>query len=94
MRVDQNELRDAKEYIKGSLMLASESNDNQMVRLAQNETHFGHYIPLQEIVNRIEAVTEDDILDLAESLFQPNRFALTLLGPVTDEKAYKEIFNP
>lgn len=93
-RVDQNELRDAKEYIKGSLMLASESNDNQMVRLAQNETHFGRYIPLQEIVNRIEAVTEDDILDLAESFFQPNRFALTLLGPVTDEQAYKAIFNP
>jgi len=92
-RVDPNELRKAKEYTKGNLMLASENNDTQMVRAAQNETHFGFYIPLQDIVDRIESVTEDDILDLAESLLQANRFALTMLGPVTDEKAYDEILT-
>ncbi len=92
-RVSPNELRDAKEYTKGSLLLASESNDNQMARLAQNETHFGHYITLQEIVNSIESVSEDDVLDLAESLFQPNQFALTMLGPVTDKKAYTDILK-
>ena len=91
MRVDPNELQDAKEHTKGSLMLASESNDNQMVRLSQNETHFGRYIPLEEIANNIESVTQDDILHLAESLFQKSRFALTLLGPVADEKIYDEI---
>jgi predicted Zn-dependent peptidase len=92
-RVDPNELRKAKEYTKGNLMLASENNDNQMVRAAQNETHFGNYIPLQDVVNRIESVTEDDILDLAESLLQENRFALTMLGPVADEKAYDDILT-
>jgi len=93
MRVDPNELQDAKEHTKGSLMLASESNDNQMVRLSQNETHFGRYIPLEEIANNIESVTQDDILHLAESLFQKSRFALTLLGPVADEKIYDEILR-
>jgi predicted Zn-dependent peptidase len=72
-------------------MIASESNDNQMVRMAQNETHFGRYIPLDEVINNVEAVTEDDILELAESLFQNNRFALTLLGPVTDEHVFDDI---
>jgi predicted Zn-dependent peptidase len=93
MRVDPNELRDAKEHTKGNIMLASESNDNQMVRLAQNEIHFGRYIPLEEIVNNIESVTQDDILHLAESLLQKGRFALTILGPVTDEKVYDEILT-
>lgn len=92
-RVDPNELQDAKEHTKGSLMLASESNDNQMVRLAQNETHFGRFIPLEEIANNIESVTQDDILHLAESIFQKRQFALTLLGPVTDEKVYDEILT-
>ncbi len=92
-RIDSNELRYAKEYTKGNLMLASESNDNQMVRMAQNETHFGRYIPMEEIINNIEAVTEDDILELAESLFQNNRFALTLLGPVTDKHAFDDIMR-
>jgi len=93
MRVDPNELRNAKEFTKGGLMLASESNDNQMVRLAQTETHFGRYIPLEEIVNNIESVTEDQIIELAQSLFQKSRFALTMLGPVPDGKAFDEILT-
>ena len=92
-RVDPGELRYAKEYTKGSLMLASESNDNQMVRMAQNETHYGRFVPLKEIVDKIEAVTEADIQNLAESLFQKNRFALTLLGPVADKHVFNDILS-
>ena len=91
MRVGSDELRDAKEYTKGNLLLASENNDNQMVRLAQNDTHFGRYIPLQEIIDNIESVTQDDILELAQTIFQDNCFALTMLGPVDDRAAYEDI---
>jgi predicted Zn-dependent peptidase len=91
MRVDASELHYAKEFTKGNLMLASESNDNQMVRMAQNETHFGRYVPLEEIINNVDAVTEDDILQLAEDLFQDNRFSVTLLGPVEDEHLLDDI---
>jgi predicted Zn-dependent peptidase len=93
IRIDPNELQDAKEHTKGSLMLASESNDNQMVRLAQNEIHFGRYIPLEEIANNIQSVTQDDILDLAESLFQKTGFALTILGPVPHDNEFNDILT-
>ena len=89
--IDPDELRYAKEFTKGNLMLASESNDNQMVRMAENETHYGSYIRLEEIANKIEAVTEDDIRNLADSLFPTNRFALTLLGPVTNKNEFDEM---
>jgi len=62
-----------------------------MVRLAQNEIHFGRYIPLQEVVNKIEEVTADDIIDLASTLFDNDQLAITLLGPVTDKKEYEDI---
>ena len=94
VRIDPDELRYAKEFTKGNLMLASESNDNQMVRMAQNETHYGRYIPLEEVVNKIEAVTEDDICNLAETLFPAHRFALTLLGPVTDKDEFDDMLGP
>ena len=94
VRIDPDELRYAKEFTKGNLMLASESNDNQMVRMAQNETHYGRYIPLEEVVNKIEAVTEDDICNLAETLFPAHRFALTLLGPVTDKNEFDDMLGP
>jgi len=91
--VDSTELQSAKEYTKGNLMLASESIDSQMVRLAQNEIHFGRYITLQEIANKIEEVTVDDIIDLASTLFGNDQHAITLLGPVTDKKLYEDILT-
>ena len=91
--VDSTELRSAKEYTKGNLMLASESIDSQMVRLAQNEIHFGRYIPLQEVVNKIEEVTADDIIDLASTLFDNDQLAITILGPVPDKKEYEDILT-
>ncbi len=89
--VSPDELRKAKEYTKGNLLLASESNDNQMVRIAQNDTHFGRFIPLQEVLDNIEAVAVDEIFELAESLFRPNGFALTVLGPVEDKHAFEDL---
>ncbi len=89
--IDSNELHDAREYTKGNLLLASESVDSQMVRLAQNEILLKRYVPLQEIVDKIDSVTEDEILGLAKELFQKNQLALTILGPVDDKKSFEDI---
>ena len=90
--VNPSELKGAIEYTKGGLLLASESIDNQMVRSAQNEIHFGHNIPLQDIIENVEAVTRDDILELANELFNPEQMALTLLGQsVNDKKKFEDI---
>ena len=90
--VDAPELTGAMEYTKGSLLLASESADNQMVRSAQNEIHFGDEVALQEVIEKIEAVTPQDIQDLANDLFERNQMTLTLLGPLdTEKKAFEEI---
>jgi len=91
--VAPSELGDAKEFLKGSLLLACESVDNQMVRLAQNELHFDRYIPLQEVVDRIEQITADDITDLARDLFRTDRLALTLLGPVADDTSLSDMLK-
>lgn len=80
--VSAAELKDAKEYTKGNLCLATESVDNQMVRLAQNEIHFRDYISLQSVIDSIEAVTAEEIQNLATALFKPEQASLTLLGSV------------
>jgi predicted Zn-dependent peptidase len=85
------ELQGAVEYTKGSLLLASESNDNQMVRSAQNEIHFNRDIPLQEVIEKVESVTAADILDLAQNIFESNQTVLTVLGPVQDKKPFENL---
>jgi predicted Zn-dependent peptidase len=57
-----------------------------MVRSAQNEIHFGCEVPLQDIIEKVEAITRQDILELANDLFDPHQMALTLLGPADDDK--------
>lgn len=93
-RVLESELRGAKEYIKGNLLLSSESSENQMVRLAQNEMHFQRQVPLQEVVEKIDAVTTDDIQDIADRLFSNSKTSLTVLGPAKDKTDYENILSP
>ena len=84
------ELCDAKEFTKGNMLLASESTDNQMVRLAQGEINYQRYVPLEEVVDHIDAVTAEDIQALADRLFQENHMVLTLLGPLSGTTPFKE----
>ena len=90
--VDTSVVKDAKEYAKGSLMLAAESVDNQMARLAQNELNLGRFVPLQEIMDEIDRVTPDEIRELAEELFRPEPSALVVLGPVANAEEFQGAF--
>ena len=92
-RVDSAELHGAIEYTKGSLLLASENNDNHMVRNAQNEIHFNRDIPLREVIEQVESVTVDDIVELSRSLFKKNKMALTLLGPVKEKMPFADLLH-
>jgi predicted Zn-dependent peptidase len=91
--VDPAELRDAKEFTKGGLLLGAESVDNAMVRLAQNEIHFGQFVRLETVIERIEAVTVAEIQELAGDLFDPARAALTSLGPAGDADAFQALLG-
>ena len=93
-RVNDAELDSAKEYIKGNLLLGSESSENQMVRLAQNEMHFQRHLPLSEVVRKIEAVSPDDIQEIAGRLFKSSQSSLTVLGQIRDAAAYNNILEP
>jgi predicted Zn-dependent peptidase len=79
------ELQAAREYLRGSIYLGAEDVDHLMMRLAKNEINFGHYIPLEDIVNGLLKVTPDEIQELARELVQPGKWALTLLGPVAGD---------
>jgi predicted Zn-dependent peptidase len=78
-------LQDAKAFTKGNLLMAEESPDSQMVRLAQNELYFGRYIPMSSVIDRIDGVAPDDLVDVADGLWRNGAPALTILGPGADD---------
>jgi predicted Zn-dependent peptidase len=80
--VSQEELRRAKNHLKGSLMLSLESTSARMSNLARQELYFHRFSTLDEILASIEAVTAEQVQELARTFFQPDRIAVTVLGPI------------
>ena len=79
-QVPPEELRRAKDHLKGSLMLSLESTSSRMANLARQELYFRRFFTLDELRDAIEAVTAEEIQEIAQYSFQPERIALTVLG--------------
>lgn len=75
-----DELRRAKDQLKGNLLLSLESSMSRMSNLARQQMHFNYFFGMQEILDRVESITEDQVLAMANQLFQPEMVAVTLLG--------------
>src|SRR6266403_691627 len=84
--VSEEELLRAKNHLKGSLMLSLESTSSRMSNLARQELYFGKFYSLEEILAAIDAVTRDQLQSLANQFFQPDRIAVTVLGPTNGFK--------
>jgi predicted Zn-dependent peptidase len=84
--VGEEELRRAKDHLKGSLMLGLESTGSRMSNLARQEMYFGRFFSLDELVESIEAVTAGDIQKIARTFFDARQIALTVLGNLENFK--------
>ena len=88
--VSDDELRRAKDHLKGSLMLSLESTSSRMSNLARQEKYFGRIATLDEITEQIEQVTADQIREISADWFQQDRIALAVLGNLQGFKMGRE----
>lgn len=84
--VDEDELRRAKNNLKGSLMLGLESTSSRMSNLARQQLYFGRFPSMDELLEHIEGVTSEQMREVANEFFQPERLGLAVLGPLTGVK--------
>ena len=78
--IPEEELRRAKDQLKGSLMLSLESSTSRMSNLARQEMYFERFFSLDETIEQIESVTAEQVTEMAASLFQTEKIAVTALG--------------
>lgn len=86
MPIGNDEFRLAQEHIKGSLTLQLESTSSRMIRLGRNEFALGRHVDSEEVEERIDAVTPDEVQQLARELLLEENLGLCIIGPV-DESA-------
>jgi predicted Zn-dependent peptidase len=79
--VPAEELRRAKDHLKGSVMLSLESTSSRMSHLARQEMVFGRHISFDEILANIEAVSDADVLRVAQDLFRDGGMVASVVGP-------------
>ena len=80
--VAEDELRRAKDHLKGSLLLSLESSGARMSNLARQEMYFQRFFTVKELQASVEAVTREDVQQIAREFFQPEKIAVTVLGPL------------
>ena len=78
--VPDEELRRAKDQLKGSLMLSLESSTARMSNLARQEMYFDRFFSLDELIEKIESVTVEEVQGLANEFFRTESIAVTVLG--------------
>jgi predicted Zn-dependent peptidase len=78
--IGEDELRRAKDHLKGSLALGLESTSSRMSNLARQELFFGRFFTVDEMVECIESVSADQILAIAQDFFGGKQVGLVALG--------------
>jgi predicted Zn-dependent peptidase len=88
--VAEDELRRAKDQLKGSLMLSLESSTARMSNLARQEMYFDRFYGMDQLIEKIEAVTAEDLKQLADEFFRTESIAVTVLGNLNGLKLRRE----
>lgn len=81
--VTETELKRGKGMVKGGLVLGMEDTGSRMARLGRGELLFGNELTVDEILAKVDAVTLDDVAELATEVLNRPR-SLAVAGPFTE----------
>ncbi len=84
--VGEPELRKAKEYLKGHLVLGCEGSRGTMEFLLEEELLEGGAKDVSEVLAKIDAVTAEQVLAVAKELFTTANLHLAVIGPYHDKE--------
>jgi len=84
--VSSRELQRTKDQMKGGMALGLESPTNRMHRPGEAGNSYRRFHAIDEVIERIDAMTPDDLQNLAKELFQSQGSYMTVLGPNGEER--------
>ncbi len=79
--VSVEELAKAKQRIIGSIHISMDSVSARAQRLAKSQYIYDRIVPLDEVIAKIERVTQEDLVRVANNLFVDDHMAMAMLGP-------------
>jgi predicted Zn-dependent peptidase len=86
--VSAEELNRAKEHVKGRMVLSLESTAARMTRLARSILFDVPLLSLDEMLERVERVTAEDVEALAGEFYDPEHLSAAGIGP--EEERFRD----
>ena len=95
-QVSEIEVKRAKAQLKASILMGLESTSSRCEILARQIAIHGRYVPVAEMVQKVEAITADDVSRVAARCFAtvPTVAALGPIGKIIDYSAIRTLLQP
>ena len=91
--VTQEELDRAREQSKANVLMGLESTQSHMSSLGRGEILQGEVLDEDQIIAAYDAVTREDVRDLARELFRFENASLSAVGRVSTQEAYQALLK-
>lgn len=92
-KVDDRELKKAKEYIKGKVILSWEDSRTVALSYGSDELMEGRVRPLGEYLKLIDEVTAEDVHRLSQFLVTESKLNLAVIGPFKDQARFEKLLK-
>lgn len=79
--VSDKELKKAREYIKGNIILSLESTTSRMFRIANSELYYNRLVTIDEVTKMIDSVTPKEIIEIANEILEENYLTKIIISP-------------
>ena len=91
--VPADELRRTKELRKGRLLMGLEDSRSVASWIGSQELTYGEIKTPEEVMEKIEAVTAEEVQELSHELFREDRLSLALIGPYDDPQPFADLLR-
>ncbi len=92
-KVSAQELKKAKEGIKGRMAMGLEGSDEVVEFLVGQEVLTGNIKLIKERMKEIDAVTAEDVLRVAKDIFKNHKLNLAVISPKVNKKKLENILR-
>ncbi len=92
-QVPEEELRRTKELRKGRLLMGLEDSRSVASWLGSQEITYGEIKTPEQVMEKIEAVTAEQVQELAREILRPEKMSLAIVGPYSDNAAFEKLLH-
>ena len=91
--ITADELQHVKDQVNGGMLIGLEDTWSVASRNGAHLLRYDTVIPVEQVVAEIEAVTQDDVMRVAQRLIKPDALYLSVIGPYEDETPFLELLD-